>query len=61
MLGERGTLALAELSPKGYRELSRAAFKDIQYPIWPSPVVAGKRVYLRDENTLLCVDLADKH
>jgi len=61
VLGERGTLALAELSPKGYHEVSRAAFKDIQYPIWPSPVVAGKRVYLRDENTLLCLDLAGKH
>lgn len=58
VLGERGTLALAELSPKGYHELGRTSFKDIDYPIWPSPVVAGKRVYLRDENTLLCVDLA---
>ena len=24
------------------------------------PVVAGKRLYLRDENTLLCVDLTAK-
>ncbi len=58
VLGERGTLALAELSPKGYHELCRASFKDIKYPVWPSPVVVGKRVYLRDENTLLCVDLS---
>jgi len=60
VLGERGTLALAEMSPKGYHELCRASFKDIEYPIWPSPVLAGKKLYLRDENTLLCVDLSAK-
>jgi outer membrane protein assembly factor BamB len=60
VLGERGTLALAEMSPKGYHELCRASFKDIEYPVWPSPVVVGKRLYLRDENTLLCVDLSAK-
>jgi outer membrane protein assembly factor BamB len=57
VLGERGTLALAQLSPHGYKELARAFFKDIQYPVWPSPVVAGTKVYLRDENTLLCLEL----
>jgi outer membrane protein assembly factor BamB len=57
VLGERGTLALAQLSPKGYKELARASFKDITYPVWPSPVVAGTKTYLRDENTVLCLDL----
>jgi outer membrane protein assembly factor BamB len=57
VLGERGTLALAQLSPRGYKELARASFKDIKYPVWPSPVLAGTRVYLRDENTLLCLEL----
>jgi outer membrane protein assembly factor BamB len=60
VLGERGTLALAEMSPKGYHELSRTAFKSLRYPVWPSPVVAAKRLYLRDQHTLLCVDLAAK-
>jgi outer membrane protein assembly factor BamB len=60
VLGERGTLALAELSPKGYHELGRTSFKDIEYPVWPSPVVVGTQLYLRDENTLLCVDLSAK-
>jgi outer membrane protein assembly factor BamB len=57
VLGERGTLALAELSPHGYKELARASFKDIKYPVWPSPVVVGTKAYLRDENTLLCLEL----
>ncbi|HET6323954.1 MAG TPA: PQQ-binding-like beta-propeller repeat protein [Planctomycetaceae bacterium] len=57
VLGERGTLALGQLSPQGYKELSRASFKDIRYPVWPSPVLAGTKLYLRDENTLLCLEL----
>jgi outer membrane protein assembly factor BamB len=60
VLGERGTLALAQLSPQGYKEASRASFKDIRYPVWPSPVLAGTKVYLRDENTLLCAELGAK-
>jgi outer membrane protein assembly factor BamB len=60
LLGERGTLALAELSPKGYHELARASFKGIRFPIWPSPVLAGTRLYLRDQNTLMCIDLGRK-
>jgi outer membrane protein assembly factor BamB len=57
VLGERGTLALTQFSPQGYKELARASFKDIKYPVWPSPVVVGTRAYLRDENTLMCVEL----
>jgi hypothetical protein len=60
VLGERGTLALAEMSAAGYHELARASFKGIGYPVWPSPVLAGTKVYLRDENTLMCVDLGRK-
>jgi len=57
ILGERGTLALAELSPKGYHELARASFKHLGFPSWANPVLAGTKVYLRDEKTLLCVEL----
>jgi outer membrane protein assembly factor BamB len=60
VLGERGTLALADLSPQGYHEVCRTSFRDIRYPVWPSPVLAGRKLYLRGENTLLCVDLAPK-
>ena len=60
VLGERGTLALAEMSPAGYHELARASFKGIGFPIWPSPVLAGTRLYLRDESTLMCIDLGRK-
>lgn len=60
ILGERGTLALAELSPSGFKEICRASFKDIGYPVWPSPVLADRKLYLRDEKTLLCLDLAAK-
>jgi outer membrane protein assembly factor BamB len=58
ILGERGTLALAELSPKGYHEMCRALVPGITYPSWPSPVLAGKRLYIRDTKRLVCLDLA---
>jgi outer membrane protein assembly factor BamB len=60
VLGERGTLALAEMSPKGYHELARASFKHLGVHSWTNPVVAGTKVYLRDENSLLCVELGRK-
>lgn len=60
ILGERGTLALAELSPKGYHEICRGWIKGTAYPTWPSPVLAGKRLYLRDAKKVICLDLAPK-
>ena len=58
ILGSRGTLALAELSPKGYHEVCRASVPGIRFPSWTSPVVVGKRLYVRDQKRLVCLDLA---
>jgi outer membrane protein assembly factor BamB len=58
ILGERGTLALAELSPKGYHEVCRTSVPGIRFPSWTSPVVVGRRLYVRDTKTLVCLDLA---
>jgi outer membrane protein assembly factor BamB len=58
ILGERGTLALADLSPKGYSEICRASIKGTQDPTWPSPVLAGKRLFIRDAKRIVCLDLA---
>ncbi|QDT66954.1 PQQ-binding-like beta-propeller repeat protein [Calycomorphotria hydatis] len=57
VLGERGTLALAELSPEGYTELARTSYDSISAPSWTAPVYSRGRLYLRDEDTLLCLDL----
>jgi outer membrane protein assembly factor BamB len=58
VLGERGTLALVKIDPTKWIELSRAAYEQISYPAWTAPVLSRKRLYLRDEDSLLCVDLA---
>jgi outer membrane protein assembly factor BamB len=54
-LGERGDLALIEVSPERYVEKARA--RVLQYPCWTPPVLAHGRLYLRSENRLVCLDL----
>lgn len=58
VLGERGTLALVEINPHKFEELSRTAYKQIGYPAWAAPVLSRKRLFLRAEESLLCLDLA---
>ncbi|MEY2408635.1 MAG: outer membrane protein assembly factor BamB [Verrucomicrobiota bacterium] len=57
----RGTIALVEASPDGYKELSR--FDQPERGLkeaWPHPVVSGGRLYIRDMDVLLCFDLKKK-
>lgn len=58
VLAERGTLALVDVNPQKWVEHTRAAYPQISYPAWTAPVLSRKRLYLRDEDTLLCLDLA---
>jgi hypothetical protein len=58
VLGERGTLFLTRLTPQGVEEISRATAPGISFPAWPSPVLSRGCVYLRDEDTLLCLDVS---
>ena len=60
VLGERGTLALVKVNPKKFEEISRCQFKQISWPAWTAPVLSRKRLYLRDENSLICLDLKQK-
>ena len=66
ILGEMGTLALAEANPKGYHEIARREpFGDDQPRCWTMPVLAGDRLYLRGQpgdngdspGRWLCLDL----
>lgn len=57
VLGERGTLALVEVDPHKFVEISRVKFPEMKYPSWTAPVLSRGRLYLRDEDSLLCVDL----
>ena len=59
--GGAGIAALVEATPKGYVEKGRfdqphRSSKNS----WPHPVIAGGRLYLRDQDILLCYDLKAK-
>jgi outer membrane protein assembly factor BamB len=55
VLGENGRLALAEATPEGYRE--KSAFQVSANKCWTMPVLAGGRLYVRDEGRLVCLAL----
>jgi outer membrane protein assembly factor BamB len=63
---ETGDLVIAKLSPKGYEELDRAhvieptnvAFG--RKVVWCAPAWANRRVYVRNDSEIICVDLAAK-
>jgi outer membrane protein assembly factor BamB len=55
ILGEDGTLTLAEATPAAYREL--AAVRVSTNKCWTVPTVAGGRLYIRDEGLLRCFDV----
>jgi outer membrane protein assembly factor BamB len=57
-LGEAGLLGLFKTNAEKLEELSRWQVPKLAYPCWASPVLAGRRLYLRDEQWVVCYDLA---
>ena len=61
-----GTVALVDASPKGWKERSRFKLdpqttqRNPQGRIWTHPVIAGGRLYLRDQELLSCYDVKAK-
>jgi outer membrane protein assembly factor BamB len=56
-----GTVALIEASPEGYKEHGRFEQPErSKMKSWPHPVIAGGRLYLRDQDLLLCYDIKAK-
>lgn len=54
LLGENGTVGLADASPLGYQEHGRFRLEDQGFPAWAYPVVCGGRLYLRNQGRLEC-------
>lgn len=55
-----GNVALVEASPQGYREKGRFAQPDRSNKnSWAHPVVANGKLYLRDQDALLCFNLRE--
>jgi len=58
---DKGTVALIEASPNGYREHGRFEQPDrSDKKAWPYPVIAAGKLYLRDMDVLLCYDVKAK-
>jgi outer membrane protein assembly factor BamB len=58
---ERGPVALVEATPEGYKEKGRFDQPNrSRHNAWPHPVIAGGRLYLRDDDVLLCYDVKAK-
>jgi len=60
VLGEAGLLGLVKPTPDKLEELARWQVPQMHYPCWTAPVLANKRLYLRDEDRVVCYDFAKK-
>ena len=60
VLGEGGLLGLYKLNSKKDEELSRWQVPQLHYPTWAAPVLANKKLYLRSENRLVCLELSNR-
>jgi outer membrane protein assembly factor BamB len=60
VLGEGGLLGLFNPNPSRPDEISRCQVTSLRHPSWAAPVLSGKRLYLRSEERLVCLDL-EKH
>ena len=64
MFNEHGELIISELSPKGFKEISRTKIIEPtkeQLPrgvAWSHPAFANKHVFVRNDNKLVCIDLS---
>jgi outer membrane protein assembly factor BamB len=56
---DKGTLALIEANPAGYKEHGRFEQPNrSDQKAWPHPVVSNGKLYIRDEDHLLCYDIS---
>ncbi|MHA3770367.1 outer membrane protein assembly factor BamB family protein [Verrucomicrobiota bacterium sgz303538] len=58
VLGEAGLLGLFHPNPEKVEELARWQVPGLTYPCWAGPVLSDKRLYLRSDDRLVCVDFA---
>jgi outer membrane protein assembly factor BamB len=54
---ENGIMALIGATPEGYEEKGKFAIPGVEHPSWSHPVIAGGRMYLREQDALLAYDI----
>jgi outer membrane protein assembly factor BamB len=57
LLGENNTVGLAEATPNSYVEKGRFQIADQGKPSWAHPVVAGGKLYIRNQGMLTCYEV----
>jgi len=57
LLGENYQVALAEASPGEYREKGRFTIDNLGRPAWAHPVVAGGKLFIRNQQRLAAYDV----
>jgi hypothetical protein len=66
LFNERGELILARLNPQGYEEIDRMKLLEPtnrdpgRFVVWSHPAFANRSVYVRNDNEIVCVSLADR-
>jgi outer membrane protein assembly factor BamB len=60
LFSEKGVVGLAEATPTGYVERGRFSIQAGNLETWTHPVVAGGRLYLRDQDTIYAYDVRQK-
>jgi outer membrane protein assembly factor BamB len=57
-LGEGGLLGMFEPTPAECRELGRWQVPSMKYPCWAAPILSDRRLFLRSEDRLVCLNAA---
>jgi outer membrane protein assembly factor BamB len=57
-VGEGGLLGLFKPNPKQVEEIGRWQVPQLHYPCWAAPILSRKKLYLRSEDHLVCLDVA---
>ncbi len=58
VLGENGNLALVEATPEAYREVAQSQVLSGQ--CWTVPTLSGGKLYLRNHQEMVCLDLSEQ-
>ncbi len=54
---QNGLMALIGATPSGYEQKGTFEIPAVEHPSWSHPVVAGGKLYLREQDTLYCYDV----
>jgi outer membrane protein assembly factor BamB len=54
---ENGVMMLIEASPDGYKEAGSFSIPNVSQPSWSHPVIAARRLYLREQDALYVYDI----